>query len=57
MRQRKYDYPDFVVPLARAVACGQVHRGVAIRGSGAERHLRRLAKVSELERNASEEVA
>ena len=20
------DYPDFVVPLARAVACGEVHR-------------------------------
>jgi len=28
------DYPDFVVPLARAVACGQVDRGVAIRGRG-----------------------
>ena len=23
------DYPDFVVPLARAVACGEVHRGIA----------------------------
>src|SRR5664279_5224103 len=28
------DYPDFVVPLARAVAGGEVDRGVAICGSG-----------------------
>ena len=28
------DYPDFVVPLARVVACAAVERGVAIRGSG-----------------------
>ena len=28
------DYPDFVVPLARAVAAGQVERGVALCGSG-----------------------
>ena len=28
------DYPDFVVPLARAVADGRVERGVAICGSG-----------------------
>ena len=28
------DYPDFVTPLARAVAAGQVERGVAICGSG-----------------------
>jgi ribose 5-phosphate isomerase B len=28
------DYPDFVVPLARAVAYGNVERGVAICGSG-----------------------
>lgn len=28
------DYPDFVVPLARAVAVGKVERGVAICGSG-----------------------
>lgn len=28
------DYPDFVVPLARAVAGGQVERGVAVCGSG-----------------------
>ena len=28
------DYPDFVVPLAHAVACGEVERGVAICGSG-----------------------
>ena len=28
------DYPDYVVPLARAVAAGNVDRGVAICGSG-----------------------
>jgi ribose 5-phosphate isomerase B len=28
------DYPDFVTPLARAVATGKVDRGVAICGSG-----------------------
>jgi ribose 5-phosphate isomerase B len=28
------DYPDFVVPLAQAVAAGQVQRGVAVCGSG-----------------------
>ena len=28
------DYPDFVVPLAKAVIAGQVQRGVAICGSG-----------------------
>jgi ribose 5-phosphate isomerase B len=28
------DYPDFVVPLARAVSAGTVERGVAICGSG-----------------------
>ncbi len=28
------DYPDFVVPLARAIARGEVDRGVAICGSG-----------------------
>ena len=28
------DYPDFVVPLARAVAQGMVARGIAICGSG-----------------------
>jgi ribose 5-phosphate isomerase B len=28
------DYPDFVVPLARAVACGEADRGVAVCGSG-----------------------
>ena len=28
------DYPDFVVPLARAMATGEVTRGVAICGSG-----------------------
>jgi len=28
------DYPDFVVPLARAVVAGKVARGIAICGSG-----------------------
>jgi ribose 5-phosphate isomerase B len=28
------DYPDFVIPLARAVAAGNVTRGVAVCGSG-----------------------
>src|SRR6201993_3304008 len=28
------DYPDFVTPLARAVASGTVERGVAVCGSG-----------------------
>lgn len=28
------DYPDYVVPLARSVASGEVERGVAICGSG-----------------------
>ncbi len=28
------DYPDFIVPLARAVSCGEVKRGVGICGSG-----------------------
>ncbi len=28
------DYPDFVVPLARAVAAGDVERGIAVCGSG-----------------------
>jgi len=28
------DYPDFVVPMARAVASGEVFRGLAICGSG-----------------------
>ena len=28
------DYPDFVVPLAEAVAAGTIERGVAICGSG-----------------------
>jgi ribose 5-phosphate isomerase B len=28
------DYPDFVVPLARAIARGEVDRGVAVCGSG-----------------------
>ena len=28
------DYPDFVIPLAKAVAAGKVERGVALCGSG-----------------------
>jgi len=28
------DYPDFVAPMARALACGDLDRGVAICGSG-----------------------
>ena len=28
------DYPDFVIPLARAVAAGKVDRGIACCGSG-----------------------
>lgn len=28
------DYPDFVVPLAQAIARGEVERGVAVCGSG-----------------------
>ncbi len=28
------DYPDFVLPLARAVAAGEVERGIAVCGSG-----------------------
>jgi ribose 5-phosphate isomerase B len=28
------DYPDFVIPLARAIATGRVERGVAVCGSG-----------------------
>ncbi|MDQ2841016.1 MAG: RpiB/LacA/LacB family sugar-phosphate isomerase [Acidobacteriota bacterium] len=28
------DYPDFVVPMAHAVACGDVERGIALCGSG-----------------------
>ena len=28
------DYPDFVIPLGRAVAAGKVERGVAVCGSG-----------------------
>ena len=30
----KDDYPDYIVPLARAVAKGEVERGVALCGSG-----------------------
>src|SRR5260370_35760870 len=28
------DYPDFVIPLARAVATAKVERGIAVCGSG-----------------------
>ncbi len=28
------DYPDFVIPMARAVAAGTVERGIALCGSG-----------------------
>ena len=28
------DYPDFVIPLAKAVAKGEVERGIAVCGSG-----------------------
>ena len=28
------DYPDFVIPLARAVAAGKLERGIAVCGSG-----------------------
>ncbi len=28
------DYPDFIIPLAKAVASGQVERGIAVCGSG-----------------------
>jgi ribose 5-phosphate isomerase B len=28
------DYPDFVIPLAKAVAAGQVERGIAVCASG-----------------------
>jgi len=28
------DYPDFIIPLARAVASGEVERGIALCGSG-----------------------
>jgi len=31
---REDDYPDFVIPLARAVAQGEVVRGIAVCGSG-----------------------
>ncbi len=28
------DYPDFIIPLAHAIAAGEIERGVAICGSG-----------------------
>ena len=33
--QPKDDYPDFVIPLARAVVTGKMERGIAVCGSGA----------------------
>lgn len=30
----KDDYPDFVIPLAKAVAVGEIERGIAVCGSG-----------------------
>lgn len=30
----KDDYPDFVIPMARAVAAGEVEKGIAVCGSG-----------------------
>jgi ribose 5-phosphate isomerase B len=30
------DYPDFIIPLSRAVAAGEVERGVALCGSGVD---------------------
>lgn len=30
----KDDFPDFVTPMARAVATGEVYRGIAVCGSG-----------------------
>ena len=30
----KDDYPDFVVPLGKAIVAGQVERGIAVCGSG-----------------------
>ena len=32
--QPEDDYPDYVIPLGRAVASGEVQRGVAVCGSG-----------------------
>ena len=29
-----YDYPDYILPMARAVAKGEIFRGIAICGSG-----------------------
>lgn len=33
-RDPQDDYPDYVLPLARAVAAGEVERGIALCGSG-----------------------
>jgi len=31
---REDDYPDYVIPLARSIASGDIERGIAICGSG-----------------------
>ena len=43
------DYPEVIVPLARAIAAGQLEHVVALCGSGALRHRRRLAELQALE--------
>lgn len=42
--------PDFIVPVARAVAAGQADRGVAICGSGVGAHLDDLESVAEMKK-------
>lgn len=61
------DYPDFAIPVARAVARGDADRGILVCGSGvgacflnakfsgADRHRRHLAKVLRLEESSNEE--
>lgn len=34
VRYPEDDYPDYVVPLAQAIGCGAIDRGIAISGSG-----------------------
>jgi len=31
---REIDYPDLIIPLAKAVAGGEIERGIAVCGSG-----------------------
>ncbi len=40
------DYPDFIVPLARAVASGKVERGVGVCGSGVGASTARICRKS-----------